>query len=88
MVRGKMSNMGESFHRKGDRWKGYIGISGGSEVAWENHGASMEPGSALGPERHIASTSSLVVGNHARALVGSANSNRTVVKIPSSCSFG
>lgn len=56
-----MSNVDESFHCKGDGWKGYKGIGGGSEVAWENHGASMEPGSALGPKRHIASTSPRLV---------------------------
>lgn len=88
MVRGSMNNLGESSHRKGDGWKGYKGIGSGSEVAWENHGASVEPGSALGPKRHIASTSPRVVGNHARALVRSANNNRTVVKIPSSYSLG
>jgi hypothetical protein len=56
-----MSDMGESLNRKGDGWKGYKdvgGVGGGSEVAWENHGASVELGSALGPKRHIDSTSS------------------------------
>lgn len=56
-----MSDMGKSFNRKGDGWKDYKGVGGvggGSEVAWENYGASVELGSALGPKWHIDSTGS------------------------------
>ena len=40
-----MSDMGESLNRKGDGWQDYEGVGGvggGSKVAWENHGTSVE----------------------------------------------
>lgn len=54
--------MGASLNRKGDGWKHYkgVGVGGGSEVAWENYGASVELGSALGLKRHIDSTSRVI----------------------------